>query len=134
MELWERRRFEHDQSERRMPWGTPQDPRSAPQPRRASARRQVGKTCQGGSRPTSTADPHRSCAPPGHEGGAAKTQSGTTIKKEAPSEPPTPLQDEDPGTGSGRSEGVEDNRAPAGDSPRAGHRPRIQGGRRAQCS
>ena len=33
------------------------------------------------------------------------------------------LQDEDPGTGSGRSEGVEGNEAPAGDSPRTGHRP-----------
>jgi hypothetical protein len=95
MESWESWQFGRDRPERRMPWGAPQDPRngsqprSAPHPRRASARGQVGKTWQGGSRPTSTADPHRSCAPPGTEGGAAKTQSGTTTKKEARSEPPT---------------------------------------------
>jgi hypothetical protein len=95
MELWERRRLEHNQPERRMPWGTPQDPwddsqpRSTLRPRRASARGRVGKTWQGSSRPAGTADPHRDCAPPGHEGGAAKTQSGTTTKKEARSESPT---------------------------------------------
>jgi hypothetical protein len=47
---------------------------------------------------------------------------------------PHPLQDEDPGTGSGRSEGVEGNEAPAGDSPRTGHRPQTQEGGGAHCS
>ncbi len=47
---------------------------------------------------------------------------------------PSPHLDEDPGTGSGRSEEVEDSEAPAGDSLRAGHRPRIQGECRAHCS
>ena len=35
MEPWERWRFEYDQSERKMPWGAPQDPRDGSQPRSA---------------------------------------------------------------------------------------------------
>jgi hypothetical protein len=55
-------------------------------------------------------------------------------QEEGPLRVPHPLQGEDPGAGSDRSEGVEDNEAPAGDSLRAGHRPRIQGECRAHCS
>ena len=95
MELWERRGLEHNQSERRVPWSTPQDPRddskprSTPYPRRASARGRVARTWQGSPRPTSIASPRWSGAPSGHEGSAAKTQGGTTTKKEARSEIPT---------------------------------------------
>jgi hypothetical protein len=55
-------------------------------------------------------------------------------REDDPLQAPHPLQDEDPGAGSDRSEGVEDSEAPAGDSLCAGHRSRIQGGRRAHCS
>ncbi len=75
MELWERRWSEHDQSERRMPWGAPQDsgddsqPRSTLHPREASARGRTGDTWQGGPRSTSTVGPPRSCAITGFERG-----------------------------------------------------------------
>ncbi len=49
MELWECRRFEHNQLGRRVPWGAPQDsgddsqPRSTPHPRGTSAKRRTGR-------------------------------------------------------------------------------------------
>jgi hypothetical protein len=94
MEPWERRRFEHDQSERRMPRGAPQDsrddsqPRSTPHPRGASAKRRTGETCQRGPPPTNTAGPPWSHAPTGSERGAVETQSGTATEKETFSKSP----------------------------------------------
>jgi hypothetical protein len=93
-ELWERRRFEHDRSERRMPWGAPQDsgddsqPRSTPQPRGASAKRRAGKTWQRGPRSTNTAGPPWSRTPTGSERGAVEAQGGTATEKETFSESP----------------------------------------------
>ncbi len=79
MELWENRRSEHDQSERRMPWGAPQDsrddsqPRSTPHSREVSAGGQTGGIWRRDPRSISIADLPRSCALTSPERGEVET-------------------------------------------------------------
>jgi len=117
-------------------------PRLAGQPPAAWSLPPGGEWHRGADRENPTRDPVNlqrlrpgsGLRTPRPRGGHGRDSEWCHPQEDGPLQAPHPLQDGDPGTGSGQFEGVKDSGVTVEDGPRTGHRLRIREERRAHFS